>query len=58
MYLFAELYDRLTIDELVKTYLKGFNLAPVKKYMGVHTLPIDVAQLEYKTTVKLEQKSG
>ena len=58
LYLFAELYDHVTIDELVKKYLKGFNLTAVKKYMGVHELPIDVAEIEYKTTVKLEQESG
>jgi hypothetical protein len=58
LYLFAELYDHIKLDVLIEKYLKGFNLTAVKKYMGVHELPIDVAEIEYKTTVKLEQKSG
>jgi hypothetical protein len=56
LYLFAELYDHIKLDVLIEKYLKGFNLTAVKKYMGVHELPIDVAEIEYKTTVKLEVK--
>ena len=58
LYLFAELYDHITLDALIEKYLKGFNLTAVKKYMSVHELPIDVAEIEYKTTVQMEQKSG
>lgn len=54
LYLFAELYNHVTIDELVEKYLTGFNLTAVNKYMGVHRVPGAVAQIEYKTTVKLE----
>ena len=54
VFLFAELYDHIKLDVLIDKYLKGFNLTAVKKYMGVHELPIDVAEIEYKTTVKLE----
>ncbi len=58
LYLFTKLYDHIKLDVLIDKYLKGFNLTAVKKYMSVHELPIDVAEIEYKTTVKLEQKSG
>ena len=58
LYLFAELYDHIKLDVLIEKYLKGFNLTAVKKYMDLYELPIDVAEIEYKTTVKLEQKSG
>ena len=50
-----ELCVRMQSYAEVLKYLKGFNLTAVKKYMGVHELPIDVAEIEYKTTVKLEQ---
>jgi len=36
-----------------KTYIKGFNLTAVKKYMTVHPQPAEVAELVSKTTVKL-----
>lgn len=51
-----ELCVRMQSYAEVLKYLKGFNLTAVKKYMGVHDLPIDVAEITYKTTVKLEQK--
>ena len=54
LYLFKELYDYIWVDELINKYLNGFNLAAVKKFMGVHPLPSSVAEIEYKTTVKLE----
>jgi len=48
----------MSIEEMFKKkYLKGFRLTAVKKYMDMYELPIDVAEIEYKTTVKLEQKS-
>lgn len=44
-----------TSDEDVATkYIKGFNLTAVKKYMGVLSLPTGAAQIDRKTTVKLE----
>jgi len=52
-WLLADLLDRTSIDDVADKYLKGFNLTAVKKYMGVHELPIDVAEIKYKTTVNL-----
>jgi phage host-nuclease inhibitor protein Gam len=58
-WLLSDILDRMTVEDLIKKkYLKGFNLTQVKQYMSVIDLPIDVAEIEYKTTVKLEQKSG
>lgn len=57
-WLLADLLDRTSIEDVAEKYIKGFNLTAVKKYMGVHDLPVDVAEIEYTTTVKLEQKSG
>lgn len=53
-WLLNHILDRTSMKEVVEKYIKGFNLTAVKKYMGVHDLPIDVAEIEYKTTVKLE----
>ena len=54
-WLLNDILDRMTVEDLIKKkYLKGFNMTTVKKYMGVHELPIDVAEIVYKTTVKLE----
>jgi len=58
LYLMVDLLRHYTAWEVAEKYIKGFNLTAVKKYMGVHDLPPDVAAIEYKTTVKLEQKSG
>jgi len=57
-WLLHDILDRMSIEEMFKKeYLKGFNPTAVKKYMDMYELPIDVAEIEYKTTVKLEQKS-
>ena len=54
-WLLNDILDRMSVEDLIKKkYLKGFNLTAVKQYMGVIDLPIDVAEIEYKTTVKLE----
>jgi phage host-nuclease inhibitor protein Gam len=55
-WLLNDILDRMSVEDLIKKkYLKGFNLTAVEQYMGVIELPIDVAEIEYKTTVKLEQ---
>lgn len=57
-WLLNDILDRISVEDLIKNkYLKGFNLTAVKKYMSVHELPVDVAEIEYTTTVKLEQKT-
>jgi len=52
--LMDDLLERNPLYDVVGKYIKGFNLTNLKKYMGVHELPIDVAEIGYKTTVKLE----
>ena len=59
VWLLNDILDRMSVEDIFKKkYLKGFNLTAVKKYMSVHDLPVDVAEIEYTTTVKLEQTSG
>ena len=53
-WLLADILDRTSIEDVAEKYINSFNLTAVKKYMGVHELPIDVAEITYKTTVKLE----
>jgi len=56
-WLLDDILDRMSIEEMFKKkYLKGFNPTAVKKYMDMYELPIDVAEIEYKTTAKLVQK--
>ena len=52
------LLDHTSVKDVATNYIRGFNLTAVKKYMGVLELPMGAAGIEYKTTVKLEQKSG
>ena len=54
VWLLGELLDHSTLEDVADKYIKGFNLTAVKKYMGVHELPIDVAEIEYKTNVNLD----
>ena len=56
-WLLSDLLDHTTIEDVAEKYIKGFNMTAVKKYMSVHNLPVDVAEIEYKTTVKLEEES-
>ena len=56
-WLLEELLDRIPIEDVAEKYIKGFNMTAVKKFMGVHELPVDVAEIEHKTTVKLEELS-
>lgn len=53
-WLMNELLDHTSVKAMVEKYIKGFNLTSVKKYMGVHDLPVDVVNMEYKTTVSLK----
>lgn len=50
------LLDHTSVKDVATNYIKGFKLIAVKKYMGVLELPMGAAEIEYKTTVKLEQK--
>ncbi len=52
------LLDHTSVKDVATNYIKGFNLTAVRKYMGVLELPMGAAEIEYKTTVKLEHKSG
>ena len=52
--LLANLIEHFSTNKIADEYIKGFNLTAVKKYMGVHELPIDVAEIEYKTNVNLD----
>lgn len=52
------LLDHTSVCDVATNYVNGFNKTAVKKYMGVLELPMGAAKIEYKTTVKLEQKSG
>ncbi len=56
--LLHDIIEHTSIRDASKTYIKGFNLTAVKKYMTVHPQQPEVAELTSKTTVKLEQKSG
>jgi len=53
-WLLERIVTTTSFTEAANKYLKGFNLTAVKKYMSVHELPSDVAEIEHKTTVKLE----
>jgi len=46
--------DHLATAEEIMEYITGFNKTNVKRYMGVHKLPADVAELVSKTTVEFE----
>jgi hypothetical protein len=48
------LLDHTSVKDVAMNYVKGFNLTAVKKYMGVFELPMGAAELQHKTTVKLE----
>lgn len=52
-WLLSELLRTMPCTGAVK-YLKGFNSTAVKKFMGVHEIPAEAAELISKTTVKLE----
>ena len=54
-WLLGELLDHTTLEDVATKYISGFSKTAVKKYMGVHELPVDAVEIEYKTTVKLEQ---
>lgn len=55
VWLMNDILDRMSVEDIFKKkYLKGFNLTAIKRYMGVHDLPVDVAEIEYTATVKLE----
>ena len=58
VWMLGELLDHTTLEDVADKYIKGFKLTAVKKYMGVHEVPIDAAVIVYKTTAKLEQESG
>jgi NAD-dependent DNA ligase len=49
------LLDHTSVKDVANNYITGFNKTAVKKYMGVLELPMGAAEIEYKTTVKLEQ---
>ena len=48
------LLDHTSVKDVATKYIKGFNLTAVKKYMGVLELPMGAAELQHKTSVKLE----
>lgn len=52
------LSDTLSLGEIANKYITGYNKTVIKKYMGVHSVTPDVAELIPKTTVELEQESG
>ena len=58
VWLLGELLDHTSLEDVATKYISGFSKTAVKKYMSVHELPIDVAEIVYKTTAKLEQESG
>lgn len=48
------LLDHTSVKDVATNYITGFNKTAVKKYMGVLELPLGAAELENRTTVKLE----
>jgi len=53
--LYTELNTHLPPEEIVKNYLKGFKITPLRSYLKVHSLPGEVVSTEYKTTVVIEK---
>lgn len=56
--LLTDLLNRATIEDIVEKYISGFNKTAVKKYMSVHRLPPDTAELIAKTTVDLKENTN
>lgn len=54
--LLTELKTHTSIKDVATKYISGFNKTEVKRYMGVLDLPRGAAELESKTSVKLEVK--
>ena len=52
------LIDHTSIKDVATKYINGFNKTAVKKYMSVLDLPLGAAEIEKKTTVKLEKAEG
>jgi len=53
--LYTELNTHLPPEEIVKNYLKGFKITPLRSYLKVHSLPEEVVSTEYKTTAVIEK---
>jgi len=48
------LLDHTSVKDVANNYIIGFNKTAVKKFMSVLELPMGAAEIERKTTVKLE----